>query len=198
MEFSLAWLDSLQICYIDSLYHTHQYVGVLSWYIIKLFSFSGVLLLFLLRKIWRGKMSRFLIKSSFLWSSHQNLFKFASWIHCIILISMLVFTSWYILSFSSFFWCFYCDCSYLEKYALGKCYGFWLTHVSYEVLIRISSNLIHRFIVSCPTTWGKLLVDIFYNICIFSVFSVFLLRKICSGNMIIFHHNFVFLCCYNF
>ena len=137
--------DSLQICYIYSLY---LYVGVYKLIHFIIFFIFGVLSLFLLRKIWPGKMFKFLIKSCFLWNSHQNLFKFATWIHCIILISMLVFTSWYILSFYSFFSCFYRDCFYSEKYGMG------LNRVSYEGLIRILSNLIHRFIVSCLSMCG--------------------------------------------
>ena len=90
--------DSLQICYIYSLY---QYVGVYKLIYFIIFFVFCVLSPFLLRKIWPGKMLKFLIKSCFLWSSPQKFFKFATWIHCIILISMLVFISWYILSFSS-------------------------------------------------------------------------------------------------
>ena len=84
-------------------------------------------------------------------------------------------------------------CFYLEKYCLGKCYGYWLNHVSFEVLIRISSNLIHGFNVSCTSICGQLHVDILYYFLHFWLFfSVFLLRKIWSGNIIIFHHNFYF------
>ena len=34
-------------------------------------------------------------------------------------------------------------CFYFEKYGLGKCKGFPLNNVSYEVVIRISIDLIH-------------------------------------------------------
>ena len=141
MKFSSA---SLQICYIDSLYHTHQYVhdfkliyfiifcifrcffivftnvlrkiwpenvsyevlirftsnllhgfivsyssmcGCLQAYICYYFSaFLVFLTLFYLEKCGLGKTLRFLIKSSFLSSSHQNHFKFTTctWIHCLI------------------------------------------------------------------------------------------------------------------
>ena len=59
--------------------------------------------LYLLRKTWPVKVLRFLIKSRFLWSSHQNLIKFDTWIHCIVPINMWVITCWYILLFSVFF-----------------------------------------------------------------------------------------------
>ena len=54
---------SLQICYMDSLYHAlnHMVDFRLIYFII-----FGVFLLFLLRKIWHGKMLRFPIKSCFL------------------------------------------------------------------------------------------------------------------------------------
>ena len=45
---------------------------------------------------------RFLIKSSFLWSSHQIHFKFATLIHCIIPINVWMISSWYFFLFSAF------------------------------------------------------------------------------------------------
>ena len=69
-----------------------------SWYNLWFSVFWGVFSVLLLRKnvAWE-KMLRFLIKSSFLWSSHQNHFTFGTCFHCIILINMFVSTSWYIL-----------------------------------------------------------------------------------------------------
>ena len=70
--------DSLHICYIDSLYHNHQYVGVYKLTYFMIFFIFCVLSLFLLRKkCGVGKVLRFLIKSCFLSSSHQNHIKFA-------------------------------------------------------------------------------------------------------------------------
>ena len=75
---------------------------ICSWYILWFSVFSGVFQCFYLEKCGLIKMLRFL-KSRFLWSSHQNHFKFATWIHCIILINMCRISSWYILSFFCIF-----------------------------------------------------------------------------------------------
>ena len=74
--------ELLQICYMDSLYHTHQYVHDFQLIYFMIFCIFGCFSVFLLRKMWpEKKMLRFLIKSCLLWSSHQNLFKFDAWIN---------------------------------------------------------------------------------------------------------------------
>ena len=171
MEFSS---DSLQICYIDSLY---QYVGVYKLIYFIIFFIFCVLSLFLLRKIWPGKMLKFLIKSCFLWSSHQNLFKFATWIHCIILISMLVFTSWYIFIIFFIFWSFYRDCFYLEKYDLE------LNRVSFPMKFSSESFQIYYIysLYHAHQYLGNYLLMYFIISAFLSVFSVFLLKKLVLG-----------------
>ena len=61
---------------------------------------------------------------------------------------------------------------------------------SYQVLIRITSNSLHGYIVPYPSICLWLQVVIFYYFS--AIFLVFLLRKMLTGNMIIFHHNLYF------
>ena len=112
--------ESFQICYMVSLYHRHQYVGVYNLIYVVIFYIFCVLSLFLLRKVWPGKMLRFLIKSYFLSSSHLNFFKFATLIlyHSYQYVCDNKFI--YILLFFAFL-CVFFQCFYLEKYGLGKC-----------------------------------------------------------------------------
>ena len=80
----------INICKISTWYFSYFL------YFWLLFFFS----LFLLWKMWpEKKLLRFLIKLCFLCRSHQIHFKFTAWFHCILLINMWVFTSWYILLF---------------------------------------------------------------------------------------------------
>ena len=111
-------------------------------------------------------MLKFVIKSCFLWSSHQIHFKYTAWFHCIILINMWVFTSWYIVLFSAFFGVL--SLFLLRNCGLGKC--FWLNPVYFQVLNRITSNLVHGLIVSYSSICWWLQADIFYtflNFCCF-------------------------------
>ena len=69
------------------------YVGVYKLiYFIIFFVLGCFYLCIYLKKCDRGNVLRFLIKSCLLRSSHQNLFKFDAWIHCIIPINMTVVT----------------------------------------------------------------------------------------------------------
>ena len=72
---------------------------------------------FYLEKCGMGKALRSLIKSCLLWRSHQNLFKFDTWIHCIMHINMWVMTCWYILLFFAFICVF--QYFYLKNFGLG-------------------------------------------------------------------------------
>ena len=69
---------------------------------------------------------------------------------------------------------------------LERC-GLWtlLDHVSYHILIRITS--LHGYILSYWSICLWLQADIFYH---FLHLIVFLLRIMWPGNIIIFHHNF--------
>ena len=81
--------DSLQICCMVSLYHTHQYLDVYKLiYFIIFLHFCVFITVF---TCGLGKMLRFLIKSCLLLSSNQNHLKFVTWFHSIILINMVVF-----------------------------------------------------------------------------------------------------------
>ena len=66
-------------------------------------------------------MLRILIKSCVLSSSYQNLFKFDTWIHCIMHINMWAITCGYIILFR-------------------------FNQVSYHEITRITSNVLKRFI----------------------------------------------------
>ena len=95
--------DSLQICYIDSLYHTHQCVNDFKLIFFLIFCiFRCFFSVCTLKNLAWEKMLRFLIKSSFLWSSHQIHFKFATLIHCIIPINVWMISSWYFYYFLHF------------------------------------------------------------------------------------------------
>ena len=82
---------------------------------------------------------------------------------------MCMISSWYVLWFFVFL-------GVLSVFLLRKmwpekkCYGFWLSQVFYEVLIRITSNLLHGFIVSCLSICAWFPVDIFYDFLYFWVF----------------------------
>ena len=107
VKFSMKFSsDSLQICYIDSLYHTHQCVNDCKLIFFLIFCiFRCFFSVFTLKNLAWEKMFRFLIKSSFLWSSHQIHFKFATLIHCIIPINVgnYMFIYIYFLHFVVFF-----------------------------------------------------------------------------------------------
>ena len=94
-EIIVSYIISCPWFQVDIFYHFLYF-----WYFFIVFTEKNI--------TWE-KMLRFLIKSYFLWSSHQNHFKFGTWIHCIILINMLVFTNWYfiITSFFVFYQCIY-------------------------------------------------------------------------------------------
>ena len=104
VKFSMKFSsDSLQICYIDSLYHTHQCVNDFKLIFFLIFCiFMCFFSVFTLKNLAWEKMLRFLIKSSFLWSSHQIHFKFATLIHCIIPINVWMISSWYFFHFLHF------------------------------------------------------------------------------------------------
>ena len=104
VKFSMKFSsDSLQICYIDSLYHTHQYVNDFKLIFFLIFCiFKCFFSVFTLKNLAWEKMLRFLIKSSFLWSSHQIHFKFATLIHCIIPINAWMISGWYFYYFLHF------------------------------------------------------------------------------------------------
>ena len=128
--------------------------------------------------------------SSFIPSSTQNLFKFATWIHFITHINMWVFWSWYILKFSSFL-VFY-RCLFLEKMWPGKNVKVYdliifLIKFSSEFLqFFYSDSLYHTYQCVVITSWY-----IFNNFLHFLyVFSVFLLRKISPGKSYQNHFKF--------
>ena len=104
VKFSMKFSsDSLQICYIDSLYHTHQCVNDFKLIYFLIFCiFRCFFSVFTFKNLAWEKMLRFLIKSSFLWSSHQIHFKFATLIHCIIPINVWMISSWYCYYFLHF------------------------------------------------------------------------------------------------
>ena len=139
-------------------------------------------------------MHGFIVLYSSIWSSHQNHFKFNAWFHCIILINMWVFTSWYILLFFCIFGVY--TVLLLRKLWPGNSVkGFRLNHISYEVLIRISSNFDAWIHCIMPINmWVIIRWHISLFSAFFSVFSVFLHFTLKFG--LIFHHN-IFLCCYN-
>ena len=110
---------------------------------------------------------RFLIKSCLLWSSHQNRFKFATWISCIIRINICMIPSWYILWISVFWGVF---SVFLLRKMWPEKKSLWLNHVTYEVLIRFTSNLLHCFIVSYLSICVCLQANIYYH---FSAFLCF-------------------------
>ena len=121
VKFSMKFSsDSLQICYIDSLYHTHQCVNDFKLIFFIMFCiFRCFFSVFTLKNLAWEKMLRFLIKSSFLWSSHQIHFKFATLIHCIIPINVWMISSWYIFLLSVFLGFFF-QCFYFKKFSLRK------------------------------------------------------------------------------
>ena len=104
VKFSMKFSsDSLQICYSDSLYHTHQCVNDFKLIFFLIFCiFRCFFSVFTFKNLAWEKMLRFLIKSSFLWSSHQIHFKFATLIHCIIPINVWMISSWYFYYFLHF------------------------------------------------------------------------------------------------
>ena len=127
--------------------------------------------------------------SSFISSSTRNLFRFATWLHCITHINMWVFSSWYLCNFLHFV-VFY-HLLLRKNVAWEKCKGLWLNHFSYQVLISISSNFLQWLIVSYLWICRWLQVDVYLIIfCIFMFFSVFLLRKISPGKSFQNHFKF--------
>ena len=111
-------------------------------------------------------MLRFPIKSCFLWSSHETLFKFDTWIHCIILINMWLITYRYIWIFSSFWvvfsvflvilnewvWLYRSPCV-RRRFFLFKIFCF---STSLEPLHGFASNFVWMFLWWTPTKFVKI------------------------------------------
>ena len=122
--------------------------------------------------------------SSFIPSSTQNLFKFATWIYFITHINMWVFWSWYILKFSSFL-VFY-RCLYLEKMWPGKNVKVYdiiifLIKFSSEFLqFFYSDSLYHTYQCVVITSWY--IFNNFLHFCMF--FRYFYLEKYHLGSLI--------------
>ena len=113
-------------------------------------------------------MLRFLIKSSFISSSHQNHFKFAAWFHCIILTNMWVLTSWYILLFFSI------SGVFITIFTILKLWPRKMLWFLIKSCFLSRSNQNHFKFGTC---WC-LQADIFFDFLHFLVFlSLYLLRK---------------------
>ena len=99
--------------------------------------------------------------SSFISSSTQNLFKFATWLNCITHNNMCLQVDIFYNFLHS--WCFI-TIFFLRKNVAWEKKGFWINHITYQVLIRISSNLLQWFIVSYLSIWRWLQTDMYFII----------------------------------
>ena len=130
---------------------------------------------------------KFLIKSSFLWSSHQIHFKFATLIHCIIPINVWMISSWYIFLFSVFLGVFF-QCFYFKKFSLRKNVKvsdevkFSMKFSSDSLQICYIDSLYHTH--QCVNDFKLIFFLIF---CIFRCFfSVFTLKNLAWEKMLMF------------